>query len=264
MQMYRGLNMPFSDGSAGDANYGSIGVGYAQYRQPDPRIAEHILNALGGARSILNVGAGAGSYEPSDREVTPIEPSATMRAQRPVHLPVAIEGVAENLPFEDRSFDASMATFTVHQWPDLARGLAEMRRVTRGPVMILTCDPEALYNSWLSTYASELIAVEARRYPPMSAIANGLSGRASISSVPIPLDCTDGFSEAYYGRPELLFEAGARLANSAWSFVDPSEEIRFVERLAQDLQDGSWDAEYGHLRTQPTFNGSLRLIVCSC
>jgi SAM-dependent methyltransferase len=255
--------MPFRDGSAGDANYGSIGVGYAQYRQPDPRIAKHILNALGEARSVLNVGAGAGSYEPCDREVTALEPSATMRAQRSPHLPVAIEGVAEKLPFANESFDASMATFTIHQWPDLNKGLSEMRRVTRGPVVVLTCDPAALHNSWLDSYAPALIAVEARRYPSMEAIASGLGGSINILSIPIPLDCTDGFSEAYYGRPESLLESGSRLANSAWSFVDSSETDRFIEKLSRDLQDGLWDRKYGYLRTQRTFDGSLRLIISS-
>jgi SAM-dependent methyltransferase len=254
------LDQRHDDGSAGDADYGVIGKGYANYRQPDPEIAGFLGNALGDARSVLNVGAGAGSYEPVDREVTAIEPSASMRAQRPAHLPVAIDGVAERLPFADRSFDACMATFTVHQWSDLDAGLSEMRRVTRGPVLVLTCDPLALHRSWLAEYAPEMIAVEARRYPSMTAIDAALGG-AEIISVPIPLLCTDGFGEAYYGRPERMLETGARLANSAWSFVEPEFEPRFVKRLSEDLESGAWDRKYGALRTQPHFDGSLRLIV---
>ncbi|MQB43855.1 SAM-dependent methyltransferase [Rhizobium sp. ICMP 5592] len=250
-----------NDGSAGDANYGVIGTNYTSYRQPDPQIAEFIRAALGDARSVLNVGAGAGSYEPFDREITAVEPSASMRAQRPAHLPAAIDATAEKLPFADDSFDASMATFTVHQWSDLAGGLAEMRRVTRGPVLILTCDPNELDRCWLVDYAPETILVEARRYPQMAAISDGLGGNAEVIPVPIPLGCTDGFSEAYYGRPERLLEPGARLANSAWSFVDPSVGDRFVADLSRDLNDGTWDARHGHLRTQPAFEGSLRLIV---
>ncbi|GLS19369.1 hypothetical protein GCM10007874_23860 [Labrys miyagiensis] len=250
------------DGSAGDANYGIIGMDYRRYRQPDPHIARFIHAALGDAASVLNVGAGAGSYEPPDRQVTAVEPSASMRAQRPAHLPAAIDAVAERLPFADGSFEASMATFTVHQWADLAAGLAEMRRVTRGPVVILSCDPNALERFWLHAYAPEAIAVEARRYPSMQAIIEGLGGsRADILPVPIPLDCVDGFGEAYYGRPERLLDPGARLANSAWSFVEPSVGERFVADLSHDLADGSWDASYGHLRAQPFFEGSLRLIV---
>lgn len=250
------------DGSAGDANYGVIGMDYTKYRQPDPEIAAFIRLALGDAKTVLNVGAGAGSYEPVDREVTAVEPSASMRAQRPPYLPQAIDAVAERLPFADKIFDASMATFTVHQWPDLRAGLAEMRRVTRGPVLVLSCDPQELERSWLHAYAPKMIATEARRYPSMLAISNGLGGSGTqVVAVPIPLHCTDGFSEGYYGRPERLLDPGARLANSAWSFVDPAIGERFVSDLGRDLEDGTWDARHGYLRTQPHFEGSLRLIV---
>ena len=155
------------DGSAVDANYGRIGQGYTDYRQPDPAIVSFIEKALGDAETVLNVGAGAGSYEPLQRHGTAVEPSASMRAQRPAHLSRAIDATAESLPFETGSFDASMATFSVHQWSDLEGGLAEMRRVTRGPVLILTCDPAALRETWLYEYAPEMIDVEARRYPSM-------------------------------------------------------------------------------------------------
>ncbi|WP_055045831.1 class I SAM-dependent methyltransferase [Devosia sp. A16] len=249
------------DGSAGDVDYGRIGSGYSRYRQPEPRIAALIAAALGDARTVLNVGAGAGSYEPVDRAVTAVEPSAAMRAQRPAHLPRAIDATAEQLPFADQAFDAAMATFTVHQWQDLGAGLAEMRRVTRGPVVILSCDPEALDRFWLNDYAPEAIAVEARRYPALSEIVTGLGGAVEILPVPIPLDCVDGFGEAYYGRPERLLDPGARLANSAWTFVAPAVVERFVATLGRDLADGSWDRRYGRLRTTPSFEGSLRLIV---
>jgi hypothetical protein len=249
------------DGGAGDANYGLIGGGYAQYRRPDPRIAGMIGRALGGARTVLNVGAGAGSYEPVDRSVTAVEPSGSMRAQRPSHLPLAIDAVAERLPFGESSFDASMATFTVHQWSDLKAGLAEMRRVTGNTVVILTCDPDELDRFWLHAYSPEVIAVEARRYPRIEAIAAALGDRTEVIPVPIPLDCTDGFGEAYYGRPECLLDPAARLACSAWSFVEPSVAARFVKELGRDLTSGKWDAKYGHLRQQAQFEGSLKLIV---
>ncbi len=251
----------YRDGSAGDANYGVIGSGYTRYRQPDPHIAEFIRAALGDARTVLNVGAGAGSYEPVDRQITAVEPSASMRAQRPAHLPAAIDGTAEQLPFADRSFDAAMATFTVHQWSDLRQGLGEMRRVARGPVLVLSCDPDLLERSWLHAYAPEMIAVEARRYPAMDTIAAALGGNVEVKAVPIPLNCVDGFGEAYYGRPERMLDPGARLANSAWSFVDASVGERFVAELGRDLADGSWDRRYGALRTQPFFEGSLRLVI---
>jgi SAM-dependent methyltransferase len=249
-----------TDGSAGDADYGVVGAGYCSYRRPDPFIESHLHAALGGARSVVNIGAGAGSYEPLDRDVTAVEPSASMRAQRPASLAQAVDAVAETLPFADGSFDAAMATFTVHQWPDLEAGLAEVRRVTRGPVVVLTSDPTLLVRFWLHAYAPEVIEVEAGRYPSIEAIAQALGG-AEVVPVQIPLDCTDGFGEAYYGRPERLLDPGARLANSAWSFVDQEVQDRFVECLGRDLADGKWDAAYGHLREQPFFEGSLVMLV---
>jgi len=250
-----------ADGSAGDADYGTIGRDYTSYRRPDPHIFRAVMDAFGDARTIVNVGAGAGSYEPTDRQVAAVEPSASMRAQRPSHLPAALDATAEDLPFEDDAFDAALASFTVHQWGDLEAGLREMRRVTRGPVVILTCDPAALDRFWLAEYAPEVIATEASRYPAPARIAAALGGKATVTPVPIPLDCTDGFSEAYYGRPEALLDAGARLANSAWSFVGDAVEERFVTRLSGDLDSGAWDARHGSLRTLAQFDGSLRIIV---
>jgi SAM-dependent methyltransferase len=255
------MDKRFDDGSAGDANYGAIGKGYAHFRQPDPRIAAFIHAALGDARTVLNVGAGAGSYEPIDREVTAVEPSASMRAQRPPHLPRAVDAVAERLPFADKSFDAAMTTFSVHQWPDLAAGLREMRRVTRGPIAIISGDPSALQRFWLADYAPEVIATEARRYPPVAAFRAALDGRLDVTNVPIPLDCTDGFNEAYYGRPEMLLDPAARLACSAWSFIAPNAVARFERDLKRDLDNGSWDRKHGALRSQERFSGSLILIV---
>lgn len=253
--------MRHGDGSAGDVNYGAVGGTYGRFRRPDPRIAALILRALGDARLVLNVGAGAGSYEPTDREVTAVEPSAAMRAQRPAHLPEAVDAVAEALPFADDSFDASMATFSVHQWQDLAAGLAQMRRVTRGPVLVLTCDPSELHRFWLHEYAPEAIETEARRYPPIRAIADALGANSTVRPVPIPLDCMDGFNEAYYGRPERLLDPAARLACSAWSFVAPDAVSRFERALRRDLADGAWDARHGALRQRATFEGSLKLVV---
>jgi len=249
------------DGSAGDADYGEIGQGYANYRQPDPHIAAFILKALGDARTVLNVGAGAGSYEPTDREVTALEPSESMRAQRPPHLPRAIDGTAESLPFADGSFDASMTTFSVHQWSNLAAGLKEMRRVTRGPVLVLSADPDVLDRFWLHDYAPEVIAVEASRYPRINVIAQHLGGSVEVLPVPIPLDCKDGFNEAYYGRPEMLLEPAARKACSGWSFVSPEVVARFEQTLTADLASGAWDRRHATLRDLPFYEGPLRLVI---
>ncbi len=249
------------DGSAGDADYGAIGTSYSRYRRPDPRIAARVSQALGAARTVLNVGAGAGSYEPADRRVTPVEPSESMRAQRPAGLAPAVDAVAEDLPFPDGAFDAAMTTFSVHQWADLRAGLREVRRVTRGPVVILTGDPGRLRRFWLAEYAPEVIETEARRYPTVAAIAEALGGPVTVELVPVPLDCTDGFNEAYYGRPEALLDPAARLSCSAWSFVGDAVQDRFTRELGRDLADGTWDRRHGRLRSQPAFDGSLILIT---
>ncbi|GAA4524410.1 class I SAM-dependent methyltransferase [Brachybacterium paraconglomeratum] len=260
MATVSGMGTRATDGSAGDANYGEIGSSYSRYRRPDPRIAAVIREALGDARTVLNVGAGTGSYEPADREVTAVEPSAAMRAQRPADLPSAVDATAEQLPFADDSFDASMATFSVHQWRDVGAGLCEMRRVTRGPVVILTCDPTRVEEFWLREYAPEILAVEARRYPALEVLAEGLGGNVSCSVVAIPQVCTDGFTEAYYGRPEHLLDAEAQLSCSAWSFVEPAVIARFTQQLTVDLLTGTWDAKHGALRTLPQYEGSLVLV----
>ncbi|WP_404406719.1 class I SAM-dependent methyltransferase [Pelagibacterium halotolerans] len=249
------------DGSAGDVDYGEIGGSYGRFRQPEPVIAAQILEALGNAWTILNVGAGTGSYEPTDREVTAVEPSASMRAQRPANLSVAIDAVAEDLPFADDSFDASMATVTVHQWSDLEKGLTEMRRVTRGPVVLLVCDPALMEDYWLNDYIPEVRAIEASRFPPIQRIATALGQHVEVRSVPVPLHCRDGFNEAYYGRPEALLDHEARLACSSWSLVPRAAVERFVKHLSSDLASGRWDEKYGHLRSQPFFDGPLRLVV---
>jgi SAM-dependent methyltransferase len=250
-----------ADGSAGDADYATIGEAYTQYRLPDPRIAAHIAEALGSARTVLNVGAGAGSYEPADRDVTPVEPSASMRAKRPARLAVAVDATAESLPFDDDAFDAAMTTFSVHQWSDLRAGLREMRRVTRGPVVILTCDPDLVRGFWLQEYAPEVLDTEARRYPSTEELAAGLGGVVTVAKVPVPLDCTDGFNEAYYGRPEALLDPAARLSCSAWSFPGTDVHDRFTRELTRDLADGTWDRRHGLLRSQPALDGSLILVT---
>jgi SAM-dependent methyltransferase len=247
--------------SAGDVDYNVHGHGYAQQRQTDPRIARWVHAALGDARTVLDVGAGTGSYEPEDRHVIAIEPSAAMRAQRPPHRVPAIQGIAEALPLDDQSVDASMALITVHQWTNLNKGLSELRRVTRGPIVVMAFDGDALGRFWLAQYVPELIAVERRRDPPIETIRAGLGGTTSVQSIPIPIDCMDGFSEAHYARPEKLLEEAVRRSQSAWSFVDRAVEERFVKRLAEDLKSGAWDEQYGHWRRAPVYEGSLRLIT---
>jgi SAM-dependent methyltransferase len=246
---------------AGDYDYEAGGEGYASLRRTDPHIAALVHSALGPARSVLNVGAGAGSYEPDDRYVLAVEPSLSMRRQRPPGRVPAIDAVAEALPFDTDSVEAAMATVTVHQWSDPARGLGELRRVARGPVVVLTFDGDALDRFWLAQYAPEMIAAERRRYPAISTIGRILGGEVAVRTVPIPFDCVDGFTEAYYGRPERFLQPQVRRAQSAWAFAPPGAEERAMTTLSSDLESGRWDDQYGALRTQPHFLGSLRLIV---
>jgi hypothetical protein len=246
---------------AGDFDYEAHGRTYATVRRPDQRIAALVHDALGSARTVLNVGAGAGSYEPSDRQVVAVEPSATMRSQRRPDLAPAVDGVAERLPFDADSFDAAMAMITLHQWPEPFAGLAEMRRVSRGPVVVLTFDGDSLDRLWLGEYCPELFEAEQRRYPRIEKIAQALGPRTEVLEVPIPLDCTDGFTETYYGRPEMFLDPAVRACQSAWGFVDQPAIDRGLATLATDLDSGAWDERFGALRTQPQFVGALRLIT---
>lgn len=246
---------------AGDVDYGRFGEGYASRRRADPRIAQLILSALGPSLTVLNVGAGAGSYEPTDRDVIALEPSEAMLAQRPTGPHRCLRAVAGALPLADDSVDASMATITVHHWPDYRAGLAEMRRVTVGPVVVLTFDPDALATLWLAEYSPELYAAEAQRYPTIRAVMAALGRGATSRPVPVPFDCTDGFTEAFYGRPEAFLDSTVRRSQSAWSFVPPEAEARAVDALAADLATGQWDKRHGRLRHEESFVGSLRLVV---
>ena len=255
------VNLPDRRCVAGDFDYDTHGGGYAQQRRTDPRIAALVHEALGDARTVVNVGAGAGSYEPTDRYVLAIEPSAAMRAQRPPHLVPAVHGIAEALPLDDYSVDAAMAMVTVHQWSDLGRGLSELRRVTRGPIAVLTFDGDALDLYWLADYVPELMAVERRRYPAVSAICSALGGTTDVRTVPIPIDCVDGFTEAFYARPGRFLDPAVRRAQSAWGFVSEEVQARFVDALGNDIASGAWEKKYGEWRQKPFFEGSMRLVV---
>ncbi|WP_372344106.1 class I SAM-dependent methyltransferase [Streptomyces sp. KL116D] len=257
------MSMRTHDGSAGAVDPGTLGAGrsgHSPFRRPDARIARVIARALGDADTVLNVGAGTGSYEDPAHTVTAVEPSLAMRARRPARLSTAIDAVAESLPFDDGRFDASMALFSVHQWSDPAAGLREMRRVTRGPVVVLTCDPTLVRDFWLYDYAPDVLDTEARRHPHLATLTGALGGTVTVEPVPVPLDCTDGFNEAYYGRPEMLLDPAARQACSAWSFIDDRARQEFDVSLRRALGSGAWDEAFGHLRCRPTYLGSLVLL----
>lgn len=246
---------------AGDTDYDPVAPRYSGVRRADPRLGAQLQAALGDARRVLNVGAGTGGYEPADREVVAVEPSAAMRAQRAADAAPVVAGVAAALPFPDRSFDASMAVLTVHQWPDPVAGLVELRRVTSAAVVVFTFDPEALGRQWLAAYSPEVLAVERARFPTIDTVAGALGGSIEVRVVSIPRDCTDGFGEAFYARPERFLDPDVRRCQSGWSKVDHAAERRFVDTLTDDLESGEWDRRYGHLRAEPESRVAVRLVI---
>jgi SAM-dependent methyltransferase len=241
-------------------DYERHGRTYAQHRQPDPRIAARIHAALGGAQTVLNVGAGTGSYEPHDRWVLAVEPSTTMRAQRPAGSAPAIAARAEALPLDDDAVDAAMACVTIHHWESPEAGLAELRRVARGRVVVFTFELDFL-PAWQLEILREGVAKERPRFPALEDVTRALGGRTRIERIPTPGDCVDGFFEAFWRRPEALLDPAVRSAQSVWALLEPSVEERIVERLAGALGSGAWDAEHGHLRSQGSFQGALRLVI---
>jgi len=242
--------------------YDRIGIGYSAVRRPEPRIAARIEAALGEARSVLNVGAGTGSYEPADREVTAVEPSQTMIDQRPAGSAPVFQGLAEDLPFGDDSFDAAMAMITVHHWRDMPAGLAEMRRVARRRVVVLTFDPTPAADLWLCDYFPAALEYHAAAMPPIAELAALLPG-ATVETIPIPRECSDGFFLGIWDRPEMHLDPAVRRGQSAWTFLADGVEAAIVERLRSDLQSGAWDARFGALRNAPELVGSLRIVVSS-
>lgn len=243
-----------------DPVYDTIGRSYAQQRRPDPRIAAHLVAALGDARSVLNVGAGAGSYEPADRRVVAVEPSAVMLAQRPPGAAPAVQARAEALPFGDREFDATMAVLTLHHWADRAAGFAECARVARNRVVLLTWDPAA-DAFWLTRdYLPAFAAADHRQFPPMVDYAGafGRAARVEIAAVPVPRDCVDGFLGAYWARPEAYLDPAIQAGISSFAQAGTGPGL---ERLRADLASGAWHARYGHLLASESLDLGYRLVV---
>jgi SAM-dependent methyltransferase len=241
--------------------YDRIGRGYGQVRRPDPRIAARIDEALGDARTVLNVGAGAGSYEPDDREVTAIEPSAEMIAQRPAGAAPVVQASAESLPFGEDSFDAAMGVLTAHHWADLGAGLNEMQRVARLRIVMVAFDPEALEDLWITAdYFPAMLALKRPSGAGSRELATLLPATMT-SPLPVPHDCEDHFFAALWARPELLFDDD--IVRPMWVWQGISKEARQTgrERLAADLKSGAWEQRYGHLRRQPELDVGLRLVV---
>jgi len=240
--------------------YDRIGVGYAALRRPDPRIAARINAALGRCESVLNVGAGAGSYEPASRGVIAVEPSAEMIRQRPLGAAPVVQASARRLPFRDQSFDAALAVLTIHHWPNREQGLAEMRRVARELVVILTWDPEHSGFWLIRQYFPEILELDRPVFPSLREIETAI-GPAVSSVVPVPADCIDGFLGAYWRRPEHYLDARARAAISVFSKLDSAAGL---SRLSRDLEDGTWLANNGALHELQELDVGYRLVVAQC
>jgi SAM-dependent methyltransferase len=236
--------------------YDTIGLNYANLRQPDPRIAQRIETALGDAQTVLNVGAGAGSYEPVGRKITAVEPSAEMMQQRPTSNATVIQGSAEDLPFDDKSFDASMAVLTIHHWSDQERGVMEMRRVTRDKIVFLTYDP-SFRGFWLADYFPALVTLDEGQMPQMANYEKWL-GSVEVSAVPIPHNCTDGFLAGYWRRPAAYLDERVRAAMSSfWALGDVSEGLG---KLESDLKSGAWEQRYSGLLNLEQLDCGYRLV----
>ena len=239
------------------ASYDTIGLNYSDLRKPDFRIEKLISDSLGSAKSVLNVGAGTGSYEPTDRSVTAVEPSIEMIRQRSPSAAPVIQGFAEDLPFGDKSFDASMAVLTVHHWIDKEKGLREMRRVTRGLIVILTFDP--LHQSyWLADYFPELVELDETQMPMMTDYEEWI-GPVEATPVLIPHDCADGFQCAYWRRPSAYLDPKVRAAMSSFQAIENVADG--LERLENDLKSGAWEQKHAELLDLDEYDFGYRLVI---
>jgi SAM-dependent methyltransferase len=233
--------------AASEPVYDRIGGGYTYGRRADPRIAAALAAALGDADRVLNVGAGTGSYEPGDRRVVAVEPSPVMLAQRPAGSAPCVQAAAEALPFGDGTFGAAMAVLTIHHWRDKLRGLAEMRRVARGPLVFFGGHNRELNTSWwLHDYFPAARRLVWGRTCPAERIAEVL-GPVETVPVPVPADCADGFEAAYWRRPEAILDPAIWRATSALSLIPASDRAAGMARLSADLASGGWQQGYGHL-----------------
>lgn len=242
------------------ALYDRIGVGYGTHRGPDPRIEARIDAALGPSDRVLNVGAGTGSYEPANRFLVAVEPSAEMIRQRRVRAAPVVQASASRLPFRDQSFDAALAVLTVHHWPHREHGLAEMRRVAREIVVIFTWDPEHPGFWLVQQYFPEIRNMDRLAFPSLREIETVIGPAVSIV-VPVPADCSDGFLGAYWQRPACYLEQQVRAAISTFSKIDAAAGL---SRLRRDLDDGVWLSKNGALQELRELDVGYRLVVAQC
>ena len=246
------------------ARYDRIGTTYSRHRQPDPRVAAQIDRALGDARLVLDVGAGTGSYETGDRRYVAAEPSTVMLSQRRPDAAPAAQAVAEHLPFGDGAFDAALATLTIHHWTDPAAGIAEVRRVTDGPFVILTWEGDTVSDHyWLvRDYLPEAAAFD-DGLVRLTEIVDLLGGDCRVEPVPVPHDCVDGFFAAYWRRPEAYLDPSVRAAISGLALLDDASTERMVVQLRADIESGAWHERHADLLELDEYDAGYRLVIAS-
>jgi SAM-dependent methyltransferase len=242
-------------------DYERVGGLYDRTRRPDPRIAARIHAALGDARTVMNVGAGTGSYEPDDRIVIAVEPSAAMIVGRPEGAAPVVQASAEALPFADGEFDAALGVLTMQHWRDVPAGLAELRRVSRRRVVLLTWDPEFDDALWLTQrYLPRIRAWDRARFPSLGTVAASL-GELEVEPLPIPHDCSDGFLGCFWRRPEAYLDPEVRFGMSGFHALDEATTEAGLERLRKDLESGEWEGLFGYLREREEMDLGYRLLV---
>jgi len=248
---------------AASARYDAIGAGYGRRRRDDPDLARRIDEALGDARTVVNVGAGTGCYEPRDRHVIAVEPSDVMVDQRPNALAPAISAYADALPLRDGAVDAAMAVLTVHHWDEgQERGVQELRRVARGPVVIVTFDADVCADMWLiRDYMPEVAELDRRTFPSLEQLRDWLGGAVTVEPVPIAADTPDWTLGSFWAHPERVLDPQARAATSGFARMPPGVVKRVVADVDRDLSSGAWDERYGHLRGLGALDVGQRLLI---
>lgn len=246
-----------TSGGLVSALYDKIGRTYSGRREADPRIAAAITLALDGCTSILNVGAGSGSYEPTSKSVVALEPSRTMIAQRPHDAAPVVQGVAESLPFRDQSFDAVLGILTLHHWKNKEKGFSECRRVARSQVVFLTIDFDVCGQFWLFDYFPDLI-VDRQIFPRIEQYAD-FFGSVELIPIPIPADCRDGFLCAYWKRPRAYLDPLVRGGISTFSKIENVDAN--LARLEADIESGAWERRYSSLQSLSAVDFGYRLVI---
>lgn len=240
--------------------YDELGRTYSATRQQDPRVAAQVWAAIGAGRTLLNVGAGTGSYEPTDRMVVALEPSQSMISQRVRRTRLVVRGVAEQLPFADATFDTALAIFTVHHWADREAGLRELRRVSRRQV-VLFFDPQQVHQFWAVDYFEEARQLPSEQNAPGERLIRTLLPVREVQTVLVPRDCVDGFGAAFWARPEAYLDPAVQ-AGTSWLALLPAAVLeRGTAQLRHDLESGAWDATHGHLRSMDAFDAGYRLAI---